>query len=218
MFHASLRWDPERGMPFFNFAAGYMKNYMMNHLDNTVSTVRVPINKRREIRRAQRTGWRLYQHSHNYPGRAAIAGAMRMTEPEIEALQLTTAMTKEMGSLDGGYTKDNRDRHAILDVGDGKWKSIDPAAEESQNIEDDVMAHELTKMLNEVLGDSRMRITDREVIILRNRFITHDPKTHKELAETLGISTKRVNQLENQLLAKFRNPFLANKIRDWIES
>jgi RNA polymerase sigma-32 factor len=67
--------------------------------------------------------------------------------------------------------------------------------------------HDETKrhqMLDKALGN----LTPRQADIVKMRYFDEEKKTHKEIALTLGISSERVRQIENDALKKMKKTFV----------
>jgi RNA polymerase sigma-32 factor len=90
----------------------------------------------------------------------------------------------------------------IGEAGDSEWQDLLPdqctLPEEETMIENDRATR--SKWLAEALGD----LTDRELIIIRERRLVEEGVTLETLGRQLGVSKERVRQIEHQALRKLR--------------
>jgi len=90
----------------------------------------------------------------------------------------------------------------IGEAGDSEWQDLLP--DQCMLPEDEIMIGNdratRSKWLAEALGD----LTDRELIIIRERRLVEEGVTLETLGRQLGVSKERVRQIEHQALRKLR--------------
>lgn len=63
---------------------------------------------------------------------------------------------------------------------------------------------------NYIVNQAIDSLNERQTYVIKNRFMEENKKTHKELAEELGVSSERVRQIENEAMGKMRNLLVKN--------
>ena len=217
-YHSSLRWKPKAGdkpVTFLTHARSMMRNYMQGFIDDAATAVRIPRNVRQDVRRLNRSLWKLYADRERLPFRRAVGEAMGLNAAEVDRLTATEALTHQMGSIDVGYFEDDRDKHSIFGKrpdSEVTWKPIDPSAAEQRRVDDEVLQTDVARYVRETLGGIGM--SDTEQAVLRIRFFGDKSdgmpltleETAKELSKLQGIqyTRERVRQIEAKVLAKLR--------------
>lgn len=217
-YHSSLRWKPRAGdkpVTFLTHARSMMRNYMQGFIDDTATAVRLPRGLRQDVRRLNRTLWKMYGARERLPFRQAVGEAMGLNAAEVDRLAATEALTHQMGSIDVGYFEDDRDKHSIYGKrpdSEVTWKPIDPSAEEQRRVDDEVLQTGIASYVRETLGGMGLDSTD--LAVLRIRFFGDKsdgmPLTLQETAEELSkltgrkFSRERIRQIEARVLAKLR--------------
>lgn len=216
LYHSALRWSPDRGYTFLTHARSMMRNYMARYISDCESTIRVPGHRRDEIRRLRERNWRTYQVTQHFPGRHETARLIGETASKIDEIRVAEAMTGEMGSLDGGYFEDSRDGPSIYGAGEASWKPIDPAASKARDVETEFLIDDIKTVVADVLAENAGGLTEREVDILRHRFLTNSPRTLQEVGSDFGVTKNRIREIEAKALAKLRRPEVAKVLRDYL--
>jgi RNA polymerase sigma-32 factor len=91
----------------------------------------------------------------------------------------------------------------IGEAGDSEWQDLLPdtcTLPEDETMQENDRATR-NRWLNEALGD----LTDRELIIIKERRLTEEGVTLETLGRKLGVSKERVRQIEHQALRKLRS-------------
>jgi RNA polymerase sigma-32 factor len=88
-------------------------------------------------------------------------------------------------------------------------------------IESDLASDEITDIVRSRLKTIIPKLNEKEIYILRNRLLSDEPVTLREIGERYNITRERVRQLEARLLEKIRQ-HLTLHIKDfsdeWIQS
>ena len=188
LLRALERFDPERGTPFWAFAAWWVRQAMQQLVS--------------ELTRPMVLSDRALRHLSRI--RDAHQAGLRSTglEPTRDQLALKTGLSA--GQVDDLLAVDRptRSLEEPAAPGEGRIDTLgdliaDPLAEgEYEQVLEAVQADQLLSLLS--------LLSERERAILRARFGLQgsEAQTRKELAESLGISVERVRQLEQRALGK----------------
>ncbi|HEY0279593.1 MAG TPA: sigma-70 family RNA polymerase sigma factor [Solirubrobacterales bacterium] len=188
LLRALERFDPERGTPFWAFAAWWVRQAMQQLVS--------------ELTRPMVLSDRALRHLSRI--RDAHQAGLRSTglEPTRDQLALETGLTT--GQVDDllAVERPTRSLEEPAVPGEGRIGTLgdliaDPLAEdEYEQVLKAVQVEELLALLSV--------LSERERAILRDRFGLQggEEQSRKELAESLGISVERVRQVEQRALAK----------------
>jgi RNA polymerase sigma-32 factor len=87
-------------------------------------------------------------------------------------------------------------------------------------IEETLGNSQISRMVRQKLQSLEPDLSDKEIYILKNRLLSEEPATLREIGEHFHITRERVRQIETRLLQKVRD-HLFRKIQDfsrnWIE-
>ena len=186
------RFDPRKGGKLSTYAAWWIKQGIRRALANQSKTIRLPshmVDKLFRMRRMQET------LAHEF-GRAPTAKelAVRLDVPE-KTVKYWLEVSQRPTSLDVPLGEEGRESLGDT-ISDAKAKSPFDDLNDRQLLEE--MAGHLEK-----LGE-------RERLILKRRFGLEGsaPESLEEVGERLGITRKRVRQLQHQALAALREKML----------
>ena len=72
---------------------------------------------------------------------------------------------------------------------------------------------EIKERLTEILDELQKNLNEKEVMILRTRLLSDEPRTLQDIADIFGISRERVRQIEVNLLKKMKK-YLEQEVPD----
>jgi RNA polymerase sigma-32 factor len=96
-------------------------------------------------------------------------------------------------------------REASFDASpDGNSTLLDRFASGASNPEETVTKDQVESVRTAAIARAMIELSDREQLIIRERFLTEDPCTLEALGARLGVSKERVRQLEERARQKLR--------------
>ncbi len=179
-------FDPTMNTRFSTYASYWIKQSIKRALINTAKTIRIPAYMVELLTKWRRATTKLMDQLKRPPTQEEVAAELGIAKKKLrivkKAIELYNA-TPQSDQTDSGWSLGEM-------VADERNK--DP---ETEMVEHDNLKH-VMQMLETM--DSR------EAAILRMRFGLDDsePKTLKEIGETLGLTRERVRQIENEALDK----------------
>ncbi len=186
-------FDPTMNTRFSTYASYWIKQSIKRALINSAKTIRSPAYLVELLTKWRRATTKLLDELKRTPTAEEIAAELGIAKKKLrivkKAIQLYNA-TPQTEQADSGWSLGEM-------VADERNK--DP---EMEMVENDNLTH-VRQML--------ATMDSREATILRMRFGLDDaePKTLKEIGETLGLTRERVRQIENEALDKLAEGLMA---------
>lgn len=187
-------FDPDMNTRFSTYASYWIKQSIKRALVNSAKTIRIPAYMVELLSKWRRATARLVEELKRTPTPEEIANDLGISKRKLKivkkAIQLYNS-TPQSDQNDSGWSLGDI-------VPDDRVKGP-----EAELIENDNLVH-VYKMLDEM--------DPREAGILRMRFGLDDsePKTLKEIGETLGLTRERVRQIENEALNRIARSIMGN--------
>ncbi len=179
-------FDPAVGTRFSTYASYWIKQSIKRALINTAKTIRIPAYMVELLSKWRRASTRLTEELGRTPTPEEVArvlGLPRKKLPIIKKAIRIYNLTPQTDQADAGWSLGEM----IMD-------------ERARSPEDELVEHDnLTHVMRQL--DT---MDQREATVLRMRFGLHDdePRTLKEIGETLGLTRERVRQIETEALSK----------------
>ena len=179
-------FDPAIGTRFSTYASYWIKQSIKRALINTAKTIRIPAYMVELLSKWRRASTRLAEELGRTPTPEEVArvlGLPRKKLPIIKKAIRIYNLTPQTDQTDAGWSLGEM-------IMDDRIRSP-----EDELIENDNLTHVLCQL---------ERMDQREATVLRMRFglDDHEPRTLKEIGETLGLTRERVRQIETEALAK----------------
>ncbi|MEE9603359.1 MAG: RNA polymerase sigma factor RpoD/SigA [Thermoguttaceae bacterium] len=179
-------FDPAVGTRFSTYASYWIKQSIKRALINTGKTIRIPAYMVELLAKWRRANARLAEELSRTPTPEEIARVLGLPKKKLpiikKAIRIYNA-TPQSDQTEAGWTLGEM-------VMDDRLQSPDEALVESDNL------HHVMTMLE--------TMDAREATVLRLRFGLNgnEPRTLKEIGETLGLTRERVRQIETEALGK----------------
>ncbi|MGA2620732.1 MAG: RNA polymerase sigma factor RpoD/SigA [Thermoguttaceae bacterium] len=179
-------FDPAVGTRFSTYASYWIKQSIKRALINTAKTIRIPAYMVELLSKWRRASTRLAEELGRTPTPEEVArvlGLPRKKLPIIKKAIRIYNLTPQTDQAEAGWSLGEM-------IQDERIRSPDTEMVESDN---------LTHVLQQL-----QTMDSREATVLRMRFglDNHEPRTLKEIGESLGLTRERVRQIETEALGK----------------
>ena len=186
LLRAVVGFDPAMGTRFSTYASYWIKQSIKRALINTAKTIRIPAYMVELLSKWRRASTRLAEELGRTPTPEEVArvlGLPRKKLPIIKKAIRIYNLTPHTDQAEAGWSLGEM----IMD-------------DRARTPEDELVEHDnLTHVMRQ------LEIMDpREATVLRMRFGLdgNEPRTLKEIGETLGLTRERVRQIETEALGK----------------
>lgn len=193
LIQAVEKFEPDRGVKLSTYSSWWIRAYILKYLLNTWRLVKVGTTQaQRKLFFNLHKQQELLRERGIVPTAALLAEALDV--PEREVTEMQKRMSASDLSLSTPLRSDEDDGRTMMDlIGD------------VSNMPDEVVAaEELRKIVTEKLHAFASRLKGRDLVIMRERLLSDEPMTLKDIGDRYGISRERARQLEKRLLKQMR--------------
>jgi RNA polymerase primary sigma factor len=200
LMKAADKFDWRRGHKFSTYATWWVRQAITRALADQGRTIRLPVHMSDRIRRLYHASRRLEQDLGREPTVAELAAEMGLSpnkvEQVIEITQRPLSLEKPVGE-----EQDSELGEFVPD-------------EEAGSPDDDAFRTVLREDIERVLTC----LTQREARVLELRYglVDGHAYTLKEVGEKFGLTRERIRQIENEALARLREPIRSRQLTDYL--
>ena len=179
LVHAVRKYDPERGTRFSTYASFWIRAYMLKHLMDSWSMVKVG------TKDSQR---KLFFSLNREKENLEKSGAIPSVELLADNLDVSTADIEDMEQR--LYRGDVSLEAPLRGDGDPLMDTIGSG----EDIEETLIEKDYTEVLHKKLSDFKKQLNLKESFIFDNRIMAENPVTLREIGERFGTSRESVRQ------------------------
>lgn len=199
LLEAAKRYDPSKGTKFITYAVWWIKQAIVQALNEQGSTIKLPVKHTNYLYKINSATEKLTKELGRAPSTKELSEATSIPEDDIEEVLMAS---KSYLSLDN-YIGNEEDKTFLESLED-----------EDTNVEKAIIAKTLKSSIDEIISSLDPR--EAEIIMKRYGFDGETPKTLEELGEMMGVSRERVRQLENRALEKLKKKALKKRLNDYL--
>ncbi len=200
LIEAARRFDETRGYKFISYAVWWIRQRILQAIQENSRLIRLPQNKIKDISKLNRTHGRLEQELEREPTDAEIADELNISRKEISDLFETSNHTI---SLDAPLK--TASGSALLEL------VVDPEAESTDH-------HLNRESLKEELESVFKTLSRREEEVIKLYYGLDDGRAHtlSEIAGRFGLTRERVRQIKERALTKLRHKSRSKNLQNYL--
>ncbi|MBU1220122.1 RNA polymerase factor sigma-32 [Myxococcota bacterium] len=193
LIQAVDKYDPYRGVKLSTYSSWWIRAYILKYLLNNWRLVKIGTTQ------AQRKlFFNLYKQQEALTAKGIVpttqALAIALDVPEHEVREMQKRLGSSDLSLSAPVDSDESDSRTMMDLFADPIGTPDEIAG----------ANEIHRLVTEKIREFAMDLKGRDLVIMRERLLSDEPLTLKEIGDRYGISRERARQLEKRLLKKLR--------------
>jgi RNA polymerase sigma-32 factor len=178
------KYDPERGTRFSTYASFWIRAYMLKHLMDMWSMVKIG------TKDSQR---KLFYSLNKEKEKLERAGITTSADVLAGNLNTSTAQIEDM---------ELRLSHGDVSLDAPRYEDGDCLADtigSGEDIEEALIEQDHMEKLRRRLGDFKKRLSEKESFIFDNRMMAEDPLTLREIGERFSTSRESVRQIQAKI-------------------
>jgi len=200
LVQAAKKFDPYREVKFSYYAAYWIRAYILKFIMDNWRMVKIGTTQAQRKLFFSLNKERKLLESQGYKPETKLL-AERLNVKESEVIEMSQRMDNWDISLESPVREDS----------DDEQKDFIPQG--GPSVEEVVAGREIKERLTEILDELQKNLNEKEVMILRTRLLSDEPRTLQDIADIFGISRERVRQIEVNLLKKMKK-YLEQEVPD----
>ncbi|HEV8720795.1 MAG TPA: RNA polymerase factor sigma-32 [Candidatus Binatia bacterium] len=200
LMEAVKNFDPYRGVRFPSYAVWWIRAYMIRYIMNDWRMVKIGTTQaqRKLFFNLQKEKEKIEAEGLT-PGPKLLAQRLHVKEDEV------VEMEQRLGS---------RDLSVDVPIGDDDEATLlNFLQDNKQSPEEQFADAQYRELLRLKMEQFAKNLKDKELVIYRERLLTEDPVTLREIGEKYGISRERVRQIEERVKKKLK-AYLNKELKD----
>ncbi len=200
LMKAAQKFDWRRGHKFSTYATWWVRQAITRALADQGRTIRVPVHMSDRIRRLYQCSRRLEQELGREPTVAELASALGTSPEHVQRVMQTARRPLSLEKPVG------EEQESEL----GEFVEDEHIGQLSDQVVQDFLREDIERALT--------GLSQREQRILELRYGLHDGHAYtlKEVGEKFGLTRERIRQIENEALARLREPRRAQLLVDYL--
>lgn len=193
-------YDAEKGIPFINYAALWIRQVMQRYIDNSGNVVRIPVHIGALVRKYKKLKSEYIKYYGMEPTDHEMSVFLDVSEEKLEDVKKSA----RMGQI----------RSLSEPLGEEDYTLADTVAS-SENLEEDAIREIDRERIIQTVWIEVGRLPENQAALLRWRF--WEGKTLKETGERMGVSIEAARQLQNKAMRALRLPKRCGRFRAYHE-
>lgn len=198
LLRALERYEPERGVPFWGYAAWWVRQAMQQVVSELSRPIVLSDRALRQLARIKEAQRRFEQTRRREATAADLSRIVRLPQSQVEKLLCTERTPRGLDEPTGAEAGEGATVGELL---------VDPPAGDAyERVPQQVLAAQVPGLL--------CRLSDRERTVICSRYgLGQREQTLREIAPRVGVTTERVRQIEQESLAKLSAAVAPGRLR-----
>ncbi len=202
LYEAVRHYEPDKGVPFINYAAFWIRQAMKRYIENCAGVVRIPSHMADWLKKYGQAVNEYQKEYHERPSDGALCWLLGIGREKLQAIREAANMAK-IGSL-----------NASLQTEDGDLAVMDTVAS-GEDLEEDACRRLDRERLERTVWVAVDRLPGDQPAILR--MVYQDGMTRIETGKALGYGNGKVSLEERKALKTIRNTRKGRAFRAYYE-
>jgi RNA polymerase sigma-32 factor len=195
LMHAVREFNPHKDVKLITYAVWWIRGHIQEYLMKQHSMVKIGTtnNQKKLYYKLNKEKQKLIREGLE-PSVKLLSSRLGVEERDVTLME--TRLSSSDVSLDQPLSKSGES--AFLDFQKDNYNEV---------MENSLDLKENLEILEGVLLKLKDKFTEREVILLKERILSDDPKTLNELGQELGVTREAIRQSEERLMKKIKAEF-----------
>ncbi len=195
LMHAVREFNPHKDVKLITYAVWWIRGHIQEYLMKQHSMVKIgTTNAQKKLYYKLNKEKQKMLREGLEPNVKLLSSRLGVTENDVNIME--ERLSSSDVSLDQPLS--NKNSSVLLDLQKDSYHEV---------IEDNINLKENLEMLSEVLTKLKDSLTEREVLLLKERILSDSPKTLNEIGEDLGVTREAIRQSEDRLIKKIKKEF-----------
>ena len=194
-------YDVEKGVPFINYAALWIRQAMQRYIDNSSNVVRIPVYLGDLVKRYKKLNNEYFKYYGMKPSDRELSAFLGVSEEKLEDIKKSA----RMGQI----------RSLSEPLGEEEDYTLADTVASSENLEENLARKIDRERMIQSVWIEVGHLPENQAALLRWRF--WEGKTLKETGEQMGISIEAARQLQNKAMRTLRLPKRCGRFRAYHE-
>lgn len=194
-------YDAEKGVPFINYAALWIRQVMQRYIDNTGNAVRIPVHIGALVRKYKKLKSEYFKYYGMKPSDRELSAFLGVSEEKLEDVKKSA----RMGQI----------RSLSEPLGEEEDYTLADTVASSENLEENLARKIDRERMIQSVWIEVGHLPENQAALLRWRF--WEGKTLKETGERMGVSIEAARQIQNKAMRTLRLPKRCGRFRAYHE-
>ena len=194
-------YDAEKGVPFINYAALWIRQVMQRYIDNTGNVVRIPVYLGDLVKRYKKLKNEYFKYYGMKPTDREMSSFLGVSEEKLEDIKKSA----RMGQI----------RSLSEPLGEEEDYTLADTVASSENLEDDVIRKVDRERMRKGVQEEIERLPKEQAEVIRHRVI--ERKSLEETGKQIGRYRDAVNMLQRRAMRILTLPDRCGKYRSYYE-
>ncbi len=195
LMHAVKEFNPHKDVKLITYAVWWIRGHIQEYLMKQHSMVKIgTTNAQKKLYYKLNKEKQKMLREGLQPSVKLLSSRLGVTEKDIDTMEV------RLGSRDVSLDQPigDENKSVLLDLQKDSYHEV---------IEEKIDLKENLELLKKALENLKDSLNEREVLLLKERILSDDPKTLNEIGEDLGVTREAIRQSEERLIKKIVKEF-----------